>query len=54
MKMAGNIAGQELTTLERCEWLLTAIACSMTGKPAVELLPWKRRELAQFAEAFRG
>jgi len=54
MLMAGNIATNELTTLERCEWLLSAIACAMTGKSAIELLPWKRREFSQFAEAFRG
>lgn len=54
MTMPGNIAKTELTTLERCEWLLSCIACSMTGKPPADLLPWQRRGIAEWQEAFRG
>jgi hypothetical protein len=50
-----HLAADEMTTEERCEWLLSAIACAITGKAAHELLPWRRRGLEEFAkEVSRG
>ena len=55
MTMPMHLAADEMTTEERCEWLLSVIACTVTGKPAHELLPWRRRGLDEFAkEVSRG
>jgi hypothetical protein len=55
MMMAGNIAKVELTTAERCEFLLGVIACAMTGKKPAELFPWVRSGIDQlFKEVADG
>jgi hypothetical protein len=52
MTMPLALASAEMTTGERCEYLLTVIACAMTHKRPHELLPWVRAGLHEFAEGF--
>ncbi len=55
MRMAGGIAKTEMTTGERCEFLLGVIACAMTGKRPAELFPWVRGGIDQMLrEVGRG
>jgi hypothetical protein len=54
MTMPGNIASTEFTTLERCEWLLSCIACTVTRKPAHELLPWVRSGIQELGRSLNG
>lgn len=55
MSMAGGIARTELTTGERCEFLLGVIACAMTGKRPADLFPWVRGGIDQlYQEVGRG
>jgi hypothetical protein len=42
---------QEETTMERVEYLLTVVACSLTGQPAHVLCPWRRRGVEGFLQA---
>jgi hypothetical protein len=49
------IASSELTTGERCEYLLGVIACAMTGKRPADLFPWTKAGVADlFKELGRG
>lgn len=45
---------QEETTMERVEYLLTVVACSLTGQPAHVLCPWRRRGVEGFLQAVTG
>jgi hypothetical protein len=50
-----GLASSEMTTLERCEFLLGVIACSQTNKRPQELFPWVKAGLAEFdREVLRG
>jgi len=50
-----GLASSEMTTLERCEWLLGQLLCAWTGKRPHELFPWVKQGIAEFdAEVFRG
>jgi len=42
---------KELTTLERVEFLLTVVACSLTGKPPHVLCPWQKSGIEDFMKA---
>jgi hypothetical protein len=42
---------QEETTMERVEYLLTVVACSVTGQPAHVICPWRRRGVEEFLQA---
>jgi hypothetical protein len=44
MNMSGLIAKTELTTLERCEWLLTALVCNAVGQKPQRCIPWLKKE----------
>ncbi len=44
---------KELTTLERVEFLLTVVACSLTGKPPHVLCPWQKSGIDNFMQAVR-
>jgi len=44
MNMSGLIAKSELTTLERCEWLLTALVCNAVGQKPQRCIPWLKKE----------
>jgi hypothetical protein len=45
----------EHTTLERIEFLLATLACSMTGQSPQALLPWRRAGIQAFMqEVARG
>lgn len=44
---------KEPTTLERVEFLLTVVACSLTGKQPQALCPWHRSGINEFMEAVR-
>lgn len=52
MSMPIGIAGAELTTAERQEFLLTVIASALTRKRPHEFLPWVRAGLSEFLEGF--
>ena len=39
---------EELTTNERCEYLLTIIASALTHKRPSELVPWLRKKQGVF------
>lgn len=55
MTMPGALARCEMTTEERCEYLLGIIACAVTRRPPSELFPWVRQGLSQFlAEVTNG
>jgi hypothetical protein len=49
MTMPIALARQEMTTGERCEYLLGIIACSLTGKRPHDLFPWIKAGLSEFA-----
>lgn len=42
---------QEVTTMERVEYLLTVVACSLTGQPAHVICPWRRAGIERFLKA---
>jgi hypothetical protein len=42
---------KELTTLERVEYLLTVVACAVTGQPAHQVCPWRRAGIENFMKA---
>lgn len=42
---------QEVTTIERVEYLLTVVACSLTGQPAHVVCPWRRAGIESFMKA---
>lgn len=44
---------KELTTMERIEFLLTVVACSLTGKQPQTLLPWRTAGIEEFRKAVR-
>ena len=44
---------KELTTLERVEFLLTVVACSLTGKQPHVLCPWQKSGIEDFMKAVR-
>ena len=44
MMMPAGIAATELTTLERCEWLLTALVVNATNQPPQRSIPWMKAE----------
>lgn len=44
---------RELTTQERMEYLLTVIACGLTGQQPAQLCPWHRSGLESFLGAVR-
>lgn len=44
---------KELTTLERVEFLLTVVACSLTGKQPHVLCPWQKMGIDDFMKAVR-
>lgn len=44
---------KELTTMERMEFLLTVVACSLTGKAPHSLLPWRQSGIEEFRKAVR-
>jgi len=44
MMMPAAIAVTELTTLERCEWLLTALVVNATNQPPQRCIPWMKAE----------
>jgi hypothetical protein len=44
---------KELTTMERIEFLLTVVACSLTGKAPHSLLPWRQSGIEEFRKAVR-
>ena len=39
---------QQLTTEERCEYLLGVIACALTGQRPYQLFPWMRMDPGVF------
>lgn len=41
----------ELTTMERVEYLLTVVACSITGQPAYTICPWRKSGIDGFMKA---
>lgn len=41
----------ELTTMERVEYLLTVVACSLTGQQPHVLCPWRRAGIERFMKA---
>lgn len=38
--MPAGLATTEMTTEERCEWLLGVIACALTGRKPHGFFPW--------------
>lgn len=44
---------KELTTMERVEFLLTVVACTLTGKPPQTICPWNKSGIDQFVQAVR-
>lgn len=46
-----QLASDELTNMERIEFLLTTIACALTGQPAHVLCPWRRAGIDSFLKA---
>lgn len=54
MTMPLGIARTEMTTAERCEFLLGVIACALTGQRPQQLFPWIRRGIEEFAEEVSG
>lgn len=54
MTMPGAIARSELTTQERCEFLLGVIACAITRRRPADIFPWVRSELNQFLSEVSG
>jgi hypothetical protein len=50
-----GLASSEMTTLERCEFLLGVIACAQTRQRPHELFPWVKAGVAEFEkEVFGG
>ena len=47
MQMDAGLA-EELTTNERCEYLLTIIASALTHKRPSELVPWLKKKQGVF------
>ena len=41
----------ELTTMERVEYLLTVVACAITGQPAHAVCPWRKAGIEGFLKA---
>lgn len=50
MTMPLAIARTEMTTDERCEFLLGVIACALTGQKPAQLFPWVKRGISEFVE----
>ncbi len=52
--MDAGLASEEMTTMERCEHLLTVIACALTQKPPRVVCPWSARAYDNAMEALGG
>lgn len=46
-----HLAHDEVTNMERIEYLLTTIACALTNQPAHVLCPWRARGIDGFMKA---